>query len=290
MKNKIIILASDHNGVELKKRLHAALKQEGYSAVDIGPYEEKTKVDYVDYANQLCEIISNGDALCGILMCGTGVGMSIAANRFSKIRAALVHNIQTAPKSREHNDSNVLCLGSWINRDEDNKEILFEWLNTAFGQGRHVKRVEKLSRRNHENIVFTNGVFDIIHTGHIELLNFAKSLGNKLIVGINSDKAVKKLKGENRPINSQADRKKVLESLGMVDQVIIFDDVQPHNIRESLSPNILVKGGEWTKEEVRERDGVSDNIKIKIYPFVKNYSTTNTIKKIYGLGSWQKKS
>ena len=207
-----------------------------------------------------------------------------------KIRAALVHNQFTAPKCREHNDSNVLCLGSWITPYPQVEQILDFWLGTPFGEGRHVKRIEKLSNSNYENIVFTNGVFDIIHTGHVELLNFAKSMGNKLIVGINSDDAVKRLKGDNRPINNQNDRKKVLESLDMVDQVIIFDDIEAYNVREALSPNILVKGGEWTKEQVRERDKVSDNIEIKIYPLVEDYSTTNTIKKIYGINSWQKKS
>jgi len=180
-------------------------------------------------------------------------------------------------------------LGSWITPYPQVEEILNFWLETEFGQGRHVKRIEKLSNRE-EEIVFTNGVFDILHTGHIELLNFAKSLGNKLIVGINSDASVKKLKGESRPINNQDDRKKILESLNVVDQVIIFDNIDPHDLRESLSPNVLVKGGEWTKEEVRERDDVSEDTKIKIYPFVENYSTTDTIKKIYGLKTWQKES
>jgi len=289
MKNKTILLASDHNGVELKKELHIFLKEKGFDTIDIGPFESKTKVDYVDYANQLSHIVASGDVHKGILICGTGVGMSIAANRNEKIRAALVHNQFTAPKCREHNDSNILCLGSWITPYPQAKEILNFWLETEFGQGRHVKRIEKLSNKEKE-IVFTNGVFDILHTGHIELLNFAKSLGNKLIIGINSDMSVKKLKGDNRPINNQNDRKKILESLNVVDQVIIFDDIDPHDLRESLMPDILVKGGEWTKEQVRERDSVSEDIEIKIYSLVENYSTTNTIKKIYGLSSWKKES
>jgi len=287
--NEIIVLASDHNGIDLKAKIKDFLKEKNINAIDLGPFDINKKVDYVDYANQLSHIVASADANKGILICGTGVGMSIAANRNEKIRAALVHNQFTAPRCREHNDSNVLCLGSWITPYPQVEEILNFWLETEFGQGRHVKRIEKLSSRK-EEIVFTNGVFDILHTGHIELLNFAKSLGNKLIVGINSDTSVKKLKGESRPINNQDDRKKILESLGAVDQVIIFDDVGPHDLRESLLPDVLVKGGEWTKEEVRERDNVSKNIKIKIYPFVKDYSTTDTIKKIYGLNSWQKKS
>tara|TARA_R110002110_G_scaffold12902_1_gene61756 strand:- start:12414 stop:13064 length:651 start_codon:yes stop_codon:yes gene_type:complete len=216
--------------------------------------------------------------------------MSIAANRNDKIRAALVHNQFTAPKCREHNDSNVLCLGSWITPYPQVEQILDVWLGTAFGEGRHIKRIEKLSRSHHEKIVFTNGVFDIIHGGHIELLNFSKNLGNKLVVGINSDNAVRKLKGADRPINKESDRKKVLESLDMVDEVIIFDDVDAHTIREGLAPHVLVKGGEWTAADVRERDKVSDNIEIKIFPLVENYSTTNTIRKIYGLNSWEKES
>ena len=134
--------------------------------------------------------------------------MSIAANRHDKVRAALIHNQFTAPKSREHNDSNVLCLGSWITPSAQVEKILDFWIGTNFGEGRHVKRIEKLSNGSSEGIIFTNGVFDIIHTGHIELLRFAKSLGKKLVVGINSDKAVKKLKGDDRPINNQHDRKK----------------------------------------------------------------------------------
>lgn len=286
----IIVLAADHNGVELKASVKTFLKEKNINVVDLGPYNKENKVDYVDYANQLSEIVSNGDASKGILICGTGVGMSIAANRNDKVRAALIHNQFTAPKSREHNDSNVLCLGSWITPYAQVEKILDFWIGTNFGEGRHVKRIEKLSKGSSEGIIFTNGVFDIIHTGHIELLRFAKSLGKKLVVGINSDKAVKKLKGNNRPINTQQDRKKVLESLDMVDQVIIFDDINPYELREALSPDILVKGGEWSKEEIRSRDSVSEEIEIKIYPFVEDYSTTNTIKKIYGLDSWQKKS
>ena len=287
---EILILASDHNGVELKAKIKDYLKEKNILSIDLGPYDTTKKVDYVDYANQLSKIISNGDMSKGILICGTGVGMSIAANRNEKIRAALVHNEFTAPKCREHNDSNVLCLGSWVTPYPQVKQILDFWVDTNFEEGRHIKRIEKLSKSKPGGIIFTNGVFDIIHTGHVELLTFAKSLGKKLIVGINSDNAVKTLKGDNRPINNQLDRKRVLESLGMVDQVIIFDNIDPYHLRETLLPDILVKGGEWNKEEVRSRDNVSEQIEIKIYPFVRDYSTSNTIKKIWDLDSCQKKS
>ena len=286
-----IVLASDHNGVALKEKIKNYLKNNNHLVVDIGPYETENKVDYVDYASQLAEIVSRKDVDKGILICGTGVGMSIAANRFDNVRAALVHNEFTAPKCREHNNANVLCLGSWITDEEQSLKILDAWLTTDFGEGRHVKRVEKLDRSKKQNkIVFTNGVFDILHTGHIQLLKFAKSLGDKLIVGINSDKSVRAIKGDSRPINNQVDRKKILESLTFVDQVVIFDELESKNLLKSMNPNILVKGGEWTKEQVRQRDQVPDEIDVKIFPFVKDYSTTSTIKKIKEIETWLKKS
>jgi len=286
--NNIVLLASDHNGIDLKNHIKEYLQQYEFVTIDLGAFAENGKVDYVDYANQLCRIISNDDASKGILICGTGVGMSIASNRHPNIRAALVHNDFTAPKCREHNDSNVLCLGSWITPAEQTINIVSNWLSTQFEEGRHIKRIEKLNP-NSNGIVFTNGVFDILHTGHIELLKFAKNLGTKLIVGINSDSSVRTIKGNDRPINNEQDRKKVLDSLVVVDQVIVFDELNANSLRESISPDILVKGGEWTSEEVRERDSVSESIRIKIYPLISNYSTTNIIKKIHESDSWAKK-
>ena len=284
---KIIGLASDHNGVELKEKMRLYLKQIGYITIDIGPYNTGKKVDYVDYANQIAQMITNSDLDIGILICGTGIGMSMAANRYEKVRAALVHNKMSAPKCREHNNSNVLCLGNWTTSQEENFEILNLWLDTNFGEGRHVKRVEKLQKEKRK-VIFTNGVFDILHTGHIELLRFAKSLGEKLVVAINSDASVKRLKGEDRPINNQEDRKRVLEALYFVDEVIIFDEDGPSNLVDTILPNVLVKGGEWTAEQVRLRDNVPDKIEVKIYPFVEQYSTTNVIEKIHSKKTWRK--
>jgi len=287
MKEKIIVISSDHNGFELKAVISDHLRKKGIIVIDIGPFEQGKKVDYVDYANQLCEIITNSYVEMGILICGTGVGMSIAANRFQNIRAALVHNVDAAALSREHNNSNVLCLGKWTTSDLENIEIVNFWLDTKFGEGRHVPRIEKLNK-NKTNVVFTNGVFDILHTGHVELLNFSKSLGDKLIVGINSDASVRKLKGDNRPINNENDRKKILEAISSVDQAIIFNDVSTEQIIKAINPSIIVKGGEWTADEVRERDKIPDNIEIKIFPFVKNFSTTNIVKKIHSQKSYEK--
>ena len=277
-----IVLASDHNGVVLKHELKSMLNEAGYNPIDIGPYSDADSVDYVDYANQLSSIVHNGDIEKGILICGTGVGMSIAANRFKNVRAALVHNLDSAPKCREHNNSNVLCLGSWISTTRNAKEILEQWLDTPFGEGRHVKRVEKISDHKPETVVFTNGIFDLLHLGHIEVLNFAKSLGDKLVVGINSDRATKELKGPERPVTNENDRKNILTSLSVVDEVVIFDNIKTEDIINDINPDIVVKGGEFTADEVRERDNIPSHIDIKISPLFDKvtYSTTKVIEKV----------
>ena len=278
--DKHIILAADHNGVLLKGQIIQHLKNLEYSCIDLGPYTDEAKVDYVDYARQLCQIISNSDVKRGILICGTGIGMSIVANKFPYIRAATVHNIETSIKCREHNDANVLCLGAWITPEDLSLQIVDNWLNEPFGEGRHVRRIEKIAPHEKQDIVFTNGIFDVLHTGHIELLKFCKSLGGKLIVGINSDRATRQLKGPDRPINNENDRKLVLQSIKDVDEVVIFDDVATQGIINQVKPDIVVKGGEWPAEEVRRRDNIPDDINVKIFPLVKDYSTTNVVKRI----------
>ncbi len=284
---KIVVLAADHNGVEKKKNIKKFLSKLGFNCVDLGPYTDDRSVDYVDYAGQLSTIVSNSEASRGILICGTGVGMSIVANRYKDVRAVLAHNLMTAKKSREHNNSNVLCLGAWISSDEEIEDMVSDWLLEDWGEGRHVKRVEKID--NHTGIVFTNGVFDILHKGHIELLRFAKSQGDKLVVAIDSDSRVKSLKGQYRPINSQDDRKRLLEAIEFVDEVLIFEsEEQLKSLRDQLNPDCLVKGGEWTAEEVRTRDQVAQSTAIKIYPQVDNYSTTNTLKKFKDIDTWEK--
>ena len=130
-------------------------------------------------------------------------------------------------------------------------------------------------------VVFTNGCFDILHRGHLEVLKFAKSLGGKLIVGINSDKTIKMLKGEDRPINNQQDRKAILESLCFVDEVVIFDEPRTGDIVRKIKPDIVVKGEEgYTAEEVRKIDGLPQEVQIRFCPHLGDYSTTNIIKKI----------
>ena len=130
-------------------------------------------------------------------------------------------------------------------------------------------------------IVFTNGCFDIIHSGHLDLLKEAKSYGDKLIVGLNSDKSISKLKGPDRPIISQSERKKILSALKFVDEVIIFNEENPLKLIKKLKPNILVKGADYTKEQVVGGKFVeSYGGQIKLVKLTKGKSTSNIIDKI----------
>jgi ribose 5-phosphate isomerase B len=284
----LVVVGSDHNGVVLKGAVKHLLHSLGKSVIDLGPFSDARKVDYGDYANAVGQIIENGEAQWGVLICGTGVGMSMVANRFQQVRAALVHSLAVAHKSREHNDANVLCLGAWVNSDVDNLAIVDAWFGSPFGYGRHVRRLEKISPHKPANIVMANGIFDIVHTGHIALLQFAKSLGGRLIVAINSDASTRRLKGEGRPVNNELDRKAVLESLDCVDQVIIFDDPSPQRLMETVRPDIVVKGAEWSTAEVRRRDSIPEHIEVKVFPLVlespgKKYSTSSIIERVHSL-------
>ena len=132
-----------------------------------------------------------------------------------------------------------------------------------------------------KRLVFTNGCFDILHRGHIEYLNEAKSFGDYLIVGLNSDSSVKRLKGSDRPINNENDRALVLDNLKAVDFVIFFNEDTPYNIIKEISPDILVKGGDWKEDDIVGSDIVkSYGGKVYSLKFVNSYSTTDLIKKI----------
>ena len=159
-------------------------------------------------------------------------------------------------------------------------KIVDSWLNAKFGEYRHVKRVAKIDVNPTNKIVFTNGVFDLVHSGHVELLNFAKMLGDKLVVGLNSDNSTRLLKGNKRPINKEKDRKNIVQSLRAVDEVIVFDSTNTIDLIKDLKPHIVVKGGEWTAEEIRKRDEIPNDIEVYVYPFKEGYSSTNIINMI----------
>ena len=132
-----IAIACDHGGYELKSAVVDLLKKQNNDVLDFG-CDSLQSVDYPDYANALCKSIQNQEVERGILICGTGIGMSIAANRFDGIRATLCHELFTARMSREHNNANVLCLGARVIGPGIAAEIVKEWMCTSFGGGRHL--------------------------------------------------------------------------------------------------------------------------------------------------------
>ena len=132
-----------------------------------------------------------------------------------------------------------------------------------------------------ETIVFTNGCFDVVHLGHLKYLKYCRSLGDRVIVGLNSDKSVRMLKGADRPINDENSRKMFLEELPFVDEVILFDDETPLNLITSVMPDVLVKGSDYEGKAIAGADIVlSNGGRVVLSPFVEGYSTTNLVKKV----------
>jgi ribose 5-phosphate isomerase B len=139
-----VALGADHAGWELKEALKAWLIDAGYQVLDFGTHGPDS-VDYPDYALQVAEAVTVGKVERGVLICGTGIGMTIAANKVFGIRAALCGDVFTARMSREHNDANVLALGGRLTGRETGLEILRAWIETPFAGGRHGRRVDKIA-------------------------------------------------------------------------------------------------------------------------------------------------
>jgi ribose 5-phosphate isomerase B len=162
-------IASDHAAIDLKKTVFDSLVLKGMEVVDLGPTTTES-VDYPDYAKYLCSKVLEEEENMGILICGTGIGMSMAANRIKGIRAALCTHSTMAKYSRLHNDANVLCLGARVLGDELAKDIVSMFLNTGFEWGRHKRRVDKIDE---EGCSFVPNSFDIDD----EIKEFEKDLG-----------------------------------------------------------------------------------------------------------------
>lgn len=139
-----IVIASDHAGFELKETLKQELEALGFAVNDLGTHGGES-VDYPDYADALARAVAAGEARRGVLLCGTGIGASIAANRHAGVRAALCHDAQSASVCRRHNDANVLVLGGRVTAPEIARECLRIFLDTPFEGGRHARRVAKLA-------------------------------------------------------------------------------------------------------------------------------------------------
>jgi D-beta-D-heptose 7-phosphate kinase/D-beta-D-heptose 1-phosphate adenosyltransferase len=228
--------------------------------------EDVTKIPTI--AREVYDVTGAGDTVLAAL----GVGLS---SGFDIYKSALFANSAAAVV--------VAKLGSAtasideINRYE-NQKLHVECESKILSADELQKTLEHKDKKS--EVVFTNGCFDILHLGHVKYLQNAKNLGSLLIVGLNSDESVKRLKGDDRPINSEQDRAVVLSALGFVDYVVIFEEDTPYQLIQKLKPDILVKGADYKGKEV-----VGSNLvkKVVLIDFVENKSTTNIIKRIQKL-------
>lgn len=149
MSRERIPIGADHAGFELKARLTAELERLGYEVEDVGTHSA-TSTDYADYAHPVAREVETGEARRGVLICGTGLGMSYAANRHPHVRAAVVWSQEIAALARLHNDANVLVLPARFVSAEQGVDILKTWLDTPFEGGRHERRIEKIERKEEE--------------------------------------------------------------------------------------------------------------------------------------------
>jgi len=143
LKSRVVAIASDHAGFSLKTTLIADLSAMGHDVLDLGP-SGTDSVDYADFAHALARALTGGRADCGVLVCGSGIGISMAANRHRGVRAALCHDSLSARLARQHNDANVLALGERLIGVEVARDALRTFLETPFEGGRHARRVEKI--------------------------------------------------------------------------------------------------------------------------------------------------
>lgn len=163
-----------------------------------------------------------------------------------------------------------------LTKGYDNEKCLQIAVNASTESVKHSGTYVLQEKDLQQRVIFTNGCFDILHKGHLSLLKKASELGDKLVVGLNTDASVKKLKGDERPINNQTTRKEQLELIPYVDEVVLFDEDTPYELIKNLKPDLIVKGGDYTVEEIVGHDLAP----VHIVPTVENYSTSDTLKRM----------
>jgi D-beta-D-heptose 7-phosphate kinase/D-beta-D-heptose 1-phosphate adenosyltransferase len=168
---------------------------------------------------------------------------------------------------------------------EQFREVCYKWVVESMREKIRTEKelIDELARHRSDGkkVVFTNGCFDLLHIGHVRYLEEAKSLGDILVVAVNSDRSTTRLKGPSRPINSQDERAEILAALACVDYVTLFDEPDPHRIISVLRPEVLVKGGDWTRETTVGREVVeADGGEVVVIPYIRGASTTGLIERI----------
>lgn len=221
-------------------------------------------------ARDVFDVSGAGDTVAAVLLAAVAGGMPLAEalNLSNKAAGIVVSKVGTYPVHREELLKEVLASEEREGRDYRplSREEVVSLARTWQAAG--------------ETIVFTNGCFDILHTGHVQYLEQASKLGRHLIVGVNTDASVKRLKGDTRPFNGETDRAHILAALGCVDAVVLFGEDTPRELIREIRPDILVKGGDYTPDQVAGREFAG---RVEILPFKEGYSTTNVIRKIAAL-------
>jgi D-beta-D-heptose 7-phosphate kinase / D-beta-D-heptose 1-phosphate adenosyltransferase len=228
-------------------------------------YDDKFRT-HPTIAREVYDVTGAGDTVLASLGFAIACGLKIdEAVRFSNLAAGVV---VSKLGSATATINEIIEYESSINKSSNDKHIK--------SIDEIVLLIEELKIKN-KKIIFTNGCFDLLHAGHISFLETAKSFGDTLIIGLNSDRSVTKLKGEERPINTQEDRACMLAALEVVDYVVIFDEDTPYELIKAIKPHTLVKGGDYKGKEVIGQDIVNE---LKLVKFVKGKSSTHTIEKI----------
>ncbi|WP_298653192.1 D-glycero-beta-D-manno-heptose-7-phosphate kinase [uncultured Proteiniphilum sp.] len=245
-----------------KYNIHSLLitrSEKGMSFID-----RQTSVHISTEAKEVFDVSGAGDTVVAVLAAALAAKFSLhdAINLSNKAAGIVVGKIGTSPILYDELETGIL-------KRQNNKKVI---------SADDVQEIVKKLKGMHSKIVFTNGCFDILHQGHVSCLQEAKKLGDILIVGVNSDDSVKRLKGPSRPINDEASRSIILSALECVDYVTVFADDTPLELIKTICPDVLVKGGDYAIEDIVGREFAKE---IVIIPFLEGFSTTSIIDKLY---------
>ncbi len=257
-------------GIKLKRELELKYSIITLSEDGIGIFDESGTTKLPTLAQEVFDVTGAGDTVLAALGISLAIGADIveAAKFANKAAAVVVAKVGSATVTLEEIIS--------FETKEANEDFEDKIVDRAYLK----KAVEGLKARG-KKVVFTNGCFDILHSGHVKYLSEARKLGSALVVGLNTDRSVRELKGEGRPINSELDRARVLAALGCIDFVALFDEETPKELIDSLVPDILVKGADYEPENIVGYDTVTKNGgKVMTIALVDGKSTTKTIERI----------
>ncbi len=257
-------------GLKLKRELNLKYSVITLSEDGIGIFDEGKTIKLPTLAQEVFDVTGAGDTVLSALGIALALGTDIveAAKFANKAAAVVVAKVGSATVT-------VQEIISFENKDGSE-----EYADKVVSREYLAKLVKEL-KQNGKKVVFTNGCFDILHSGHVKYLSEARKLGDALVLGLNTDASVKALKGEGRPINNEADRASVLAALGFVDFVTLFGEETPKELIDELIPDILVKGADYKPEEIVGYDTVTNNGgKVITIELVEGRSTTKTIEKI----------